>query len=269
MIDQQSMAAETDTVVLGPADSKIVKPVCPMLRVFEQNDHTVSLAIGGMHPRDFAKAPEHIRHEVRAIEIERMIVRLSMSGCMDPNVIEARRRMDAFAQVSEDGDVRPEYIRYLLERRRIIERLFQGHPRKLMIGNNPGKLDRHAPLHPDLADAQSIAFQTIGTLLPSEPMTLNIKLNIALQESIANHIRHGNCCDPTKIFTAEVGNTRDRLSIVFQDEGWGFDPSRVNDPTAPEHLETVSGRGITLMTEFMDSVEYNNNGRRCVMIKNL
>ena len=260
--------ASTDTVLLASADSKLVKPVSPMLRVYEQTNQTVSLAIGGMHPRDFAKAPEHIRHEVHAIEIERMIVRLSMSGCMDANVVEARRRMDAFAQVSEDGDVRPEYIQYLLERRRMIERLFQGHPRKLMIGNNPGKLDRHAPLHPDLSEAQSIAFQTIGSLLPSEPMPLNIRLSIALQEAMANHIRHGNCCDPTKIFTAEVGRTRNGLSIIFQDEGWGFDPSRVNDPTAPEHLETVSGRGMTLMTEFMDSIQYTDHGRRCVMTKN-
>lgn len=267
MTAEQDLAT-SDTVVLGNSDSTIVKSESPILRVFEQSDQKISLAVGGMHPREFAHAPEHIRHEVLAIELERMIVRLSMKGCMDSCVIEARRRMDEFAQISEDGEARPEYIRFLLERRDAIKNIFRGQQRKLSIGNNPGKLDRHALLHPDLADAQNAAFQKIGSLLPSDPMVLNIKLNIALQEAVANHVRHGNCCDPTKIFTAEVEKTKRSLSIIFQDEGWGFDPSRVNDPTAKENLETVSGRGITLMTEFMDSIEYTNHGRRCVMIKN-
>lgn len=258
-----------DTVVLDDVDSAVVKPECPILRVFEHSDSKIALAVGGMDPEEFAQAPELIRNEVLAIELERMIVRLSMNGCTHRTVVELRKRLDEFAQISEDADVRPGYVQHLLESRNVIQRLFRGQERKLVIGNNPGKLDRHAPLHPDLADAQSAAFHKIGSLLPSDPVTLNIKLNIALQEAVANHVRHGNCCDPTKIFTAEVERTRNKVSIVFQDQGWGFDPSRVSDPTERENLETISGRGIKLMTEFMDSVTYTNHGTRCVMVKNL
>lgn len=59
----------------------------------------------------------------------------------------------------------------------------------------------------------------------------------------------------------------DRIEIEVRDEGCGFDPRRVPDPTAAENLVRLCGRGLTLIRAFMDDVHYTENGTRMVMIK--
>jgi anti-sigma regulatory factor (Ser/Thr protein kinase) len=55
--------------------------------------------------------------------------------------------------------------------------------------------------------------------------------------------------------------------FVIRDQGPGFDPSSLPDPTAPENLEKVSGRGLLLMRTFMDEVHFNDIGNEVVLIK--
>jgi anti-sigma regulatory factor (Ser/Thr protein kinase) len=62
-----------------------------------------------------------------------------------------------------------------------------------------------------------------------------------------------------------AGITPARATFVVQDEGPGFDVSKVPDPTAPEFLERPSGRGILLMRALMDDVRYNATGTRCTL----
>jgi anti-sigma regulatory factor (Ser/Thr protein kinase) len=56
-------------------------------------------------------------------------------------------------------------------------------------------------------------------------------------------------------------------TFVIQDEGPGFDPASLPDPTDPENLDKVSGRGLLLMRTFMDEVSYNDRGNQVTMIK--
>ena len=92
-------------------------------------------------------------------------------------------------------------------------------------------------------------------------------IRLAVEEAIINAIKHGNKFDPGKSLTvsAEVG---DRLTaITIADEGQGFDPVTVPDPTADENLEKPCGRGIMLMRAYMDEVAYNQRGNTVRLVK--
>src|SRR5207302_2196397 len=61
--------------------------------------------------------------------------------------------------------------------------------------------------------------------------------------------------------------TRQEATFVVRDEGNGFDPATLPDPTDPANLERVSGRGLLLIQTFMDRVEHNETGNQITMIK--
>ena len=82
-------------------------------------------------------------------------------------------------------------------------------------------------------------------------------VGVAVRESVANAIKHGNQSDVSKWVFVEFGATFDgvpALSITVRDQGAGFDPDEVADPLAPENLLKGSGRGIFLIRSFMDEV---------------
>jgi anti-sigma regulatory factor (Ser/Thr protein kinase) len=58
-----------------------------------------------------------------------------------------------------------------------------------------------------------------------------------------------------------------RAAVVVRDEGPGFDPARIPDPTDPDNLERLTGRGILLMRTFMDEIRYNDAGNEVTMVK--
>ena len=119
-----------------------------------------------------------------------------------------------------------------------------------------------------------------------------IRVCIALEEALRNALFHGNLEltseqreGDSEIYqrliddrtskepyasrrlevTIEVGPTTGRFVIC--DQGPGFDPARLPDPTDPENIEKVSGRGLLLMRTFMDEVSFNETGNRVTMIK--
>ena len=92
-------------------------------------------------------------------------------------------------------------------------------------------------------------------------------MQLALEEGMANAIKHGNKMDPAKKVTVECFLSEDVVRIVIQDEGEGFDPDNVPDPTLPENLDKPSGRGVMLMKAFMDDVLYNDIGNQLTFIK--
>jgi anti-sigma regulatory factor (Ser/Thr protein kinase) len=61
--------------------------------------------------------------------------------------------------------------------------------------------------------------------------------------------------------------SRDEAVYVVRDEGPGFDPSILPDPTDPSNLEKVSGRGLLLIRTFMDEIHHDDSGREITMIK--
>ena len=66
----------------------------------------------------------------------------------------------------------------------------------------------------------------------------------------------------------EISLTQKAVRFSVRDEGPGFDPASIPDPTDPEFLDRPSGRGILLMKSFMDEVTYSENGNQVTMFKN-
>jgi CheY-like chemotaxis protein/anti-sigma regulatory factor (Ser/Thr protein kinase) len=124
-----------------------------------------------------------------------------------------------------------------------------------------------------------------------EPAGL-ILLGVALHEALTNAIFHGNLelssalkeADEKKYYALAAERrrqepyasrrvrvtatlTRPELMFVVADEGPGFDPSLLPDPTDPSNLERVSGRGLLLIQTFMDHVEHNDKGNVITMVK--
>ncbi len=119
-----------------------------------------------------------------------------------------------------------------------------------------------------------------------------VRVGTALHEAITNATEHGNLELPSSIREEDPGKfrtlvaqrsrqlpycrrrvtvrscvTRDEARITVIDEGPGFDPSKLPDPTDPENIGKVSGRGVFLIRTFMDEVHFNDNGNEITMIK--
>jgi serine/threonine-protein kinase RsbW len=84
---------------------------------------------------------------------------------------------------------------------------------------------------------------------------------IALTEAVSNAIIHGNKCDVNKKVNIDTLSYSDKVCLRVEDEGNGFDPQNLPDPTAPENLMTPGGRGVFLMQHLADSVSFLENGR--------
>ncbi len=93
-------------------------------------------------------------------------------------------------------------------------------------------------------------------------------VELALQEAVANAIRHGCGNDATKQLQCIVTcDQSGEVMIVVRDPGSGFDISTVANPLAPENMLKSSGRGIFLINGLMDEVGYNDGGRELQMRK--
>ena len=84
---------------------------------------------------------------------------------------------------------------------------------------------------------------------------------IALTEAVNNAITHGNKSNPDKKVNLNMETTSKEVEFTVIDEGVGFDFNNVPDPTLPENIEKLSGRGIFLMKNLADSVVFEENGR--------
>ena len=85
-------------------------------------------------------------------------------------------------------------------------------------------------------------------------------------EAVNNAILHGNHSNPEKMVDIEIGYKAKELKITVTDEGSGFRPELVPDPTTPENIEALNGRGIYLMSHLADKIKYNKNGNSVTMI---
>ena len=92
-------------------------------------------------------------------------------------------------------------------------------------------------------------------------------IKLALEEAMINAIKHGNQLDPAKRVFVRYEVTPERFDIRIEDEGPGFNPADVPDPTAPENLERPCGRGLLLIRYYMTEVSFQDNGRTIAMYK--
>jgi serine/threonine-protein kinase RsbW len=91
------------------------------------------------------------------------------------------------------------------------------------------------------------------------------KIMVAALEAVNNAITHGNKANPGKLVDVEIEFENDEIKITVTDEGEGFNPEKIPDPTMPENIEELSGRGVFLMTKLADSIKFNEKGNSVTM----
>lgn len=119
-------------------------------------------------------------------------------------------------------------------------------------------------------------FEPIDVVIPSDPAEARVVqdrieqlltfsdaserdifcIKLALEEGLVNAIKHGNQLDPAKVVTIRYQVQKLSFEIRITDQGPGFDPDDLPDPTAIENLERPCGRGVMLMRHYMSDVEY-------------
>jgi serine/threonine-protein kinase RsbW len=94
--------------------------------------------------------------------------------------------------------------------------------------------------------------------------TLNLR--VALGEALANAILYGNRQDPEKHVHVQAELRPGEVVVTVTDEGEGFDPSSVADPTLPENRGRSHGRGLFLLRKLADEVRFNEVGNAVTLV---
>lgn len=89
---------------------------------------------------------------------------------------------------------------------------------------------------------------------------------IAFLEAVNNAIVHGNKQNEEKEVSINISLENNELHIVVKDQGKGFDYKNIPDPTAPENIENITGRGIFLMEKLSDKLIFDDNGSKAELI---
>lgn len=84
---------------------------------------------------------------------------------------------------------------------------------------------------------------------------------VAVTEAVNNAIQHGNKSNPGKKIEIEFSSRGNELCFRIKDEGEGFDYNNLPDPTDPQNIEKINGRGVFLMKNLADDVNFFENGR--------
>jgi serine/threonine-protein kinase RsbW len=99
-----------------------------------------------------------------------------------------------------------------------------------------------------------------------EESRLRLNLRVGVAEALANAMMYGNARDPGKRVKVEAWCEPTEIRIRVTDEGTGFDPASLPDPTLPPHRHQAHGRGVFLIRQLMDHVEFNEQGNSIEMV---
>lgn len=91
------------------------------------------------------------------------------------------------------------------------------------------------------------------------------KIMVSVMEAVNNGIIHGNKSNAEKFVEVKFSFKKEKLVVSVEDEGPGFKPKEVPDPTSPKNIENLSGRGVFLMSKLADSISFNESGNRVTM----
>jgi serine/threonine-protein kinase RsbW len=118
----------------------------------------------------------------------------------------------------------------------------------LTLPSDPQNVSQVEPFVHEVAERYHLSADIHGNIL------------VSLTEAVTNAILHGNSADCTKNVSISLRRQKDALSIQVSDEGPGFDPSNVPDPTCTELLERCGGRGLYLMRNLSDECRFMRGG---------
>ncbi len=125
--------------------------------------------------------------------------------------------------------------------------------KNLTLPSNPENVRQVEPLVRDVACRLNLSRELYDDIL------------LSLTEAVTNAMVHGNQGDCTKRVSISLRQQKNVLSIRVSDEGPGFNPEQVPDPTSPERLEQCGGRGIFLMKRLSDKCRFIQGGRTVEM----
>ena len=94
----------------------------------------------------------------------------------------------------------------------------------------------------------------------------NLNFRVGLTEALSNAMLYGNGSDPRKRVRVEVDIRVEEVAVRVTDQGVGFDPAAVPDPTLPDNISKTGGRGIFLMKALMDEVRFNEQGNSVTLV---
>ncbi len=94
---------------------------------------------------------------------------------------------------------------------------------------------------------------------------LRLNFRVGVAEALANAMMYGNARDPGKQVRLEAWCESTRIRVRITDEGPGFDPGALPDPTTPQNVARARGRGVFLIRELMDEVAFNEQGNSVEM----
>lgn len=123
----------------------------------------------------------------------------------------------------------------------------------IQISSHPNNISLVEGLVQNIASGKNLSQDLHGNIL------------ISLTEAVNNAIVHGNGCDKNKNVQICFSQRRNQLKFKVSDEGSGFDPESLPDPTAPENICNIGGRGVFLMRQLSDQVVFKDNGRTVEM----
>ena len=129
--------------------------------------------------------------------------------------------------------------------------------KEVSIQSNIANLRRIEEFIESVAPLYAIGKETYGEVL------------VAVMEAVNNAINHGNKRDEKKVVEVCFEKEEDTLIVTVSDEGTGFRPELIPDPTKPENIEKISGRGVFLMRNLSDGIEFNEQGNSVKMSFNL
>ncbi len=124
---------------------------------------------------------------------------------------------------------------------------------------------------PSLIESVDEAAQTAEDFAKSRGFSEDLisSVDLAIRESVANAVKHGNKFDKTKNVEVKFADVSDGLEITVRDHGTGFAVDDIPDPTNPENLLKSNGRGILFMNSFMDEVNWENHPDGGMVVKML
>jgi anti-sigma regulatory factor (Ser/Thr protein kinase) len=102
-----------------------------------------------------------------------------------------------------------------------------------------------------------------------EAHRLRLNFRVGLTEALTNAMMYGNGHDPTKRVRVEVTLAQGEIKARVTDQGTGFDPAAIPDPTTPENLVKTCGRGLFLMRQLLDEVSFNDRGNEVTLVLRL
>jgi len=95
------------------------------------------------------------------------------------------------------------------------------------------------------------------------------KVSLSVIEAVNNAILSGNKRDPHKSVTLTAACTSHDFRVTVEDEGEGFDYTHIPDPTLPDNINKVTGRGLYLMKTLSDELIFEKNGAKVTLVFNL